>query len=392
MSYLGDALMHPVGEFIQLRREIHAHPELGFKEHRTSELVASKLSSWGYSVHRGLGETGVVGTLKRGHSNKSLGIRADMDALPIDENTQLPWQSKNKGLMHACGHDGHTASLLAAAKHIAENATFDGVLHLIFQPAEEGGGGALRMMEDGLFELFPCDAVFALHNMPGERTGHFVFRSGAMMASSDYATIQIKGLGGHAAMPHSSRDPIVACASIIMALQTIVSRNIDPVNSGVVTIGAVHAGQANNVIPSSATLEMTVRALDTKSRSIIKERIHELVHAQAKSFGVTAEIDWRAGYTVLQNSAPHTELARQVATKLFGPSRVTEEGPPITASEDFAFMLEKVPGCYFLIGNGAEGSSGACMVHNPQYDFNDEIVAVAQSFWYELVKEYLKPQ
>jgi hippurate hydrolase len=392
MSYLGDALLHPVGEFIQLRREIHAQPELGFKEHHTSELVASKLSSWGYSVHRGLGVTGVVGTLKRGHSSKSLGIRADMDALPIEENTQLPWQSKNKGLMHACGHDGHTASLLAAAKHIAENAIFDGVLHLIFQPAEEGGGGALRMMEDGLFELFPCDAVFALHNMPGVTTGHFVFRSGAMMASSDYVTIQITGVGGHAAMPHSSQDPIVACASIIMALQTIVSRNIDPVNSAVVTVGAVHAGQANNVIPNSATLEMSVRALDTKSRSIIKTRIHELVHAQAKSFGVTADIDWREGYTVLQNSSSHTELARRVATKLFGPSRVTQEGPPITASEDFAFMLEKVPGCYFLIGNGAEGSSGACMVHNPQYDFNDEIVAVAQTFWYELVKEYLKPQ
>jgi hippurate hydrolase len=388
MTYLRDALTERVGEFIQLRRDIHSHPELAFEEHRTSDLVAAKLESWGYQVHRGLGGTGVVGTLKRGSSARKLGIRADMDALPIQEATGAEWASTRQGLMHACGHDGHTAMLLAAAKAIAQEPNFDGTLNLIFQPAEEGGGGAVRMMNDGLFEHHPCDAVFAMHNMPGTPVGHFVFREGAAMASSDYVTIRIHGTGGHGAMPHRAADPLVAASSIVMALQTIVSRNVDPLHTAVVTVGALHAGQANNVIPALATLELSVRALDPQVRQLLEQRIKALVTAQAESFGVRAEVEWRQGYCVLVNHAEQTDFARQVALDLVGPERVTLQGAPLTGSEDFAFMLEKVPGSYLLIGNGDGDSAGACMVHNPGYDFNDDNIATGGSYWVALVQAY----
>ena len=389
MTYLRDALTDRVGEFIQLRRDIHRHPELAFEEHRTSDLVAAKLQSWGYQVHRGLGGTGVVGTLQRGSSQRKLGIRADMDALPIQEATGAEWASTRQGLMHACGHDGHTAMLLAAAKAIAQAPEFDGTLNLIFQPAEEGGGGAVRMMDDGLFEHHPCDAVFAMHNMPGMPVGHLVFRDGAAMASSDYATIRIHGTGGHGAMPHRAADPLVAASSIVMALQTVVSRNVDPLHTAVVTVGALHAGQANNVIPALATLELSVRALDPQVRQLLEQRIKALVTAQAESFGVRAEVQWRQGYCVLVNHSAQTEFARQVALNLVGPERVTLNGPQLTGSEDFAFMLEKVPGSYLLIGNGDGDSAGACMVHNPGYDFNDENIATGSAYWIALVKAYL---
>jgi hippurate hydrolase len=389
MTYLRDALTERVGEFIQLRRDIHRHPELAFEEHRTSDLVAAKLQSWGYQVHRGLGGTGVVGTLQRGSSERKLGIRADMDALPIQEATGAEWASTRQGLMHACGHDGHTAMLLAAAKAIAQAPDFDGTLNLIFQPAEEGGGGAVRMMDDGLFEHHPCDAVFAMHNMPGMPVGHLVFRDGAAMASSDYATIRIHGTGGHGAMPHRAADPLVAASSIVMALQTIVSRNVDPLHTAVVTVGALHAGQANNVIPALATLELSVRALDPQVRQLLEQRIKALVTAQAESFGVRAEVEWRQGYCVLVNHLEQTNLARQVALDLVGPERVTLNGPQLTGSEDFAFMLEKVPGSYLLIGNGDGDSAGACMVHNPAYDFNDDNIATGSAYWIALVKAYL---
>ena len=388
MSYMGDVLVGKVGEFIQLRRDIHRHPELAFEEHRTSDLVAAKLAGWGYAVHRGLGGTGVVGVLKKGSSNRCLGIRADMDALPIQEATGLDWASSKPGLMHACGHDGHTAMLLAAAKAIALDASFDGTLNLIFQPAEEGGGGAVRMMDDGLFDQHPCDAVFAMHNMPGTPAGHFVFRDGAAMASSDYATIRIHGTGGHGAMPHRAADPLVAAAAIVMALQTIVSRNVDPLHTAVVTVGALHAGNANNVIPAMATMELSVRALDPQVRLLLEQRIKALVSAQAESFGVLAEIDWRKGYCVLVNHACETDFARQVAINLVGTDRVTLHGPALTGSEDFAFMLEKIPGSYLLIGNGDGESAGACMVHNPAYDFNDDNIAVGAAYWIALTQEF----
>jgi hippurate hydrolase len=401
VTYLLQALAARAGEFIHLRRDIHRHPELAFEEHRTAALVAAKLGDWGYAVAAGIGGTGVVGTLRRGNGSKRLGIRADMDALPIDEASSAAWASVHTGVMHACGHDGHTAMLLAAARHLAEHGRFDGTLHLIFQPAEEGGGGALRMMADGLFERFPCDAIFAMHNMPGLAQGHLVLREGATMASSDYATVTLHGIGGHGAMPHRAADPIVAAASIVMALQTIVARNVDPLQAAVVTVGALHAGKANNVIPASATLELSVRALDREVRATLERRIKALVAAQAESFGVSARIEWRPGYAVLVNTAAETAFAREVATELVGADKVTLQGAPLTGSEDFAFMLERVPGSYVLIGNGAgeaggaavEGQSStsvACMVHNPGYDFNDGNIAVGSAYWVLLAERFLR--
>jgi len=391
VTNLLQALQARAGEFISLRRDIHRHPELAFEEHRTAALVADKLEGWGYRVHRGIGGTGVVATLVRGCGTRRLGIRADMDALPIDEASGAGWTSVHAGVMHACGHDGHTAMLLAAARHLAEHGSFDGTLHLIFQPAEEGGGGALRMMADGLFERFPCDAVFAMHNMPGIEQGRFVLREGAAMASSDYATVTITGAGGHGAMPHRAADPIVAAASIVMALQTIVSRNIDPLQAAVVTVGALHGGKANNVIPASATLEISVRALDRAVRATIERRVKALVAAQAESFDVQAQIDWRPGYAVLVNTPAETVFAREVASELVGAERVTLQGPPLTGSEDFAFMLERVPGSYVLIGNGTDSGpgGGGCMVHNPGYDFNDDNVATGSAYWVLLAERFL---
>lgn len=388
--YLGHSLTERVGEFIRLRRDIHAQPELAFEEHQTSALVADKLRAWGYEVETGLGRTGVVGTLRRGRGQRALGLRADMDALPITEASGLPWASQRAGLMHACGHDGHTATLLAAARLIAEEVSFDGVLHLIFQPAEEGAGGAVQMMADGLFERFPCDAVFALHNMPGIESGRFVFRSGPTMASSDNVTITLKGMGGHGAFPHQTRDTLVAASSLVMALQTVVSRNVDPLKTAVVTVGALHSGQANNVIPDDARLELSIRALDNDVRKLVRRRIHDLVQLQAQSYGVEANIDWREGYAVLVNSPAETALAVAVATDLLGPERVDANGPMFTASEDFAFMLQKVPGCYLFVGNGGPGTPGACAVHNPGYDFNDDIIAPGAAFWCRLVQTYLQ--
>jgi hippurate hydrolase len=388
MTQLHEVNLVEVEEFISLRRDIHQHPELAFEEHRTAALVSEKLKSWGYEVHEGIGGTGVVGVLKNGNGEMTIGLRADLDALPINEQTDLEWASKNEGVMHACGHDGHTAMLLAAAKEIADKKEFSGTINLIFQPAEEGGGGALRMMEDGLFKHFPCDAIFAIHNMPGYAVGHFIFRDGPTMSSSDYATIEILGVGGHGGMPHKASDPIVAASSIVMALQTIVSRNVDPQQSAVITVGAFNAGHANNVIPARAKLELSVRALDPQVRIDLEKRIKELVQSQAESFGLTAVVNWKRGYAVLVNSAAETEFARNVAADLFGEAAITRQGPALSGSEDFAFMLEKIPGSYLFIGNG--DTPGTCMVHNPAYDFNDGNIAIGATFWSELVKQYLK--
>jgi hippurate hydrolase len=379
-------------EFIALRRDIHRHPEMAFEEHRTSELVAQKLRGWGYQVSTGIGGTGVVGQLVRGSSSRAIGLRADMDALPIVEATGLDWASSHPGTMHACGHDGHTAMLLAAAQQLAEHGRFDGTLNLIFQPAEEGGGGALKMMEDGLFERFPCDAIFAMHNMPGYPQGHLVFRSGPFMASSDYASVTLHGVGGHGAMPHKASDPVVVAAAIVMALQTIVSRNTDPLQPAVVTVGSLRAGQANNVIPASAQLEISLRALDPQVRLDMERRIKQLITLQAESLGVRADIEWRSGYAVLVNDARQTARALAVAQQHFPAAQIEANGAMLTGSEDFAFMLERVPGCYLLIGNGSAGEPGACMVHNPAYDFNDQNIVTGASYWIALAQDLLSPQ
>ncbi|PRD68885.1 amidohydrolase [Malikia spinosa] len=384
-------------EFTALRRDIHQHPELGYQEFRTSELVAERLAAWGYQVTRGLGGTGVVGQLVRGkrgtsgQGGKRLGLRADMDALPIQEATGLPHASCHAGLMHACGHDGHTATLLAAAKHLAEQGDFDGTLNLIFQPAEEGLGGARKMMEDGLFEQFPCDAIFAMHNMPGFPRGKLLLREGATMASSENITITLEGQGGHGAMPHVAIDPVVAGSAIVLGLQTIVARNVPPLQMAVITVGAFQAGQANNVIPQRATLELSVRSLDREVHQLLNRRIRELVEAQAQSYGCQASVEFRGGYPVLVNTQPETDFARQVALELVGPENVELQTAPLTGSEDFAFMLEQLPGSYLFIGNGdqASGGHGACMVHNPNYDFDDGNIAIGAAFWVKLAERFL---
>jgi hippurate hydrolase len=382
------ALQPLAAEFVALRRDLHRHPELGLKEFRTSDLVADRLKEWGYSVHRGLASTGVVAQLVRGTGTKRLGLRADMDALPILEQNTFAHASCHAGVMHACGHDGHTAMLLAAAKHIAHSVEFSGTLNLIFQPAEEHPGGAKIMIEEGLFDRFPCDAIFAMHNMPGHPAGHLVFREGAAMASSDDVSITVTGQGGHGAMPHKAQDVVVAASAIVMALQTVVSRNVDPLQTAVVTIGAFHAGQANNVLPASAQLELSVRALDRDVRNLLEQRIRALVTAQAESFGVQAHIDYRRDYPVLVNTPAETEMARQAGLALVGPDQVTLQGDALTGSEDFASMLEHCPGSYVLIGNG-EGE-GSCMVHNPGYDFNDAILTTGAAFWSLLVQRTLR--
>ena len=389
MSALIDALYAQADEFISVRRDIHSEPELAFEEFRTADLVAERLTSFGYTVHRGLGGTGVVGQLVSGDGGKRLGLRADMDALPIIEANNFGYASKRRGVMHACGHDGHTAMLLAAAKYLAASGRFSGTLNLIFQPAEEGKGGAKRMMDEGLFEQFPCDAIFAMHNMPGLPQGHFAVRPGPTMASADNVTITLHGYGGHGAMPHRAQDPLVAAASLVMALQTIVSRNVDPQQTAVVTVGALHAGVANNVIPQTATLELSVRALDPAVRNLLEARIRAIATAQAESFGVRAEINYQRGYPVLVNTAAEAEFACGVARDLVGDGRVEWNAAAVTGSEDFAFMLEKLPGCYFFIGNGDGDSAGACMVHNPGYNFNDDNIGVGSAMWVALTQRYL---
>ena len=395
MSVL-ETLKAQAAPFVALRHDLHRHPELGLQEFRTSALLAEQLEGWGYTVTRGLAGTGLVAQLVRGKGRKRLGLRADMDALPIQEANTFAHRSVHEGVMHACGHDGHTAMLMAAAKHIADEVAFSGTLNLIFQPAEEHPGGAKLMIEQGLFKQFPCDAIFAAHNMPGIAAGQLVFIEGPAMASSDDVTITLTGTGGHGAMPHRAQDPIVAAASIVMTLQTIVSRNVDPQHTAVITVGSLVAGKANNVIPASARLELSVRALDREVRDLLQERITALVSAQAQSLGVQATIDYKRDYPVLVNTAAETELARQVGTELVGAERVTRQGRPLTGSEDFAFMLEHCPGSYFMIGNGAGEGTGesavahACMVHNPGYDFNDEILPVGAAFWALLTQRYLK--
>jgi hippurate hydrolase len=374
-------------EMIALRHRIHAHPELAYEEFATADLVAERLQEWGYTVTRGLGKTGVIGQLKVGNGTKRLGLRADMDALPIHEQTGLPYASTLPGKMHACGHDGHTAMLLAAAKHLARTKSFDGTLNLIFQPAEEGQAGAKKMLEDGLFDAFPCDAVFAMHNMPGHPTGKFGFLPGSFMASSDTVIVKVTGRGGHGAVPHKAVDPVVVCAQIVLALQTIVSRNIAPLDMAIVTVGAIHAGEAPNVIPESAEMRLSVRALKPEVRDYLQTRITEVVQAQAAVYGARAEVDYQRRYPVLVNDAAMTDFAQQVALDWLGEAGLIPNMQPLTGSEDFAFLLERCAGSYLIIGNG--DGEGGCMVHNPGYDFNDDCLATGAAYWVRLTESCL---
>ncbi|MDE2289506.1 M20 aminoacylase family protein [Pandoraea sp.] len=374
-----------------IRHQIHQHPELAYEEVETGALVAHKLREWGYAVTTGVGKTGVVGTLKVGHGKRSIGIRADMDALPIVEETGLPYASRQPGKMHACGHDGHTTMLLGAAQYLANTRRFSGTVHLYFQPAEEHGvnSGARAMIEDGLFERFPCDAVFGMHNHPGMPPGTFLFRNGPFMSAGDKVFITIKGVGGHAARPHLTVDPVVAAASVVMALQTVVARNIDPTEPAVVTVGVLQAGTANNVISNSAKLELSVRSFSPAVREKLRQRITELVHDQAKSYGASAEIEYIMGYPVVVNSERETEFAIQVAQELVGPDKVVPHTGLLMGSEDFAYMLQQRPGCFLRLGNG-EGEDG-CMVHNPGYDFNDKNLPIGAAYWARLVERFLEP-
>ncbi|WP_175693846.1 M20 aminoacylase family protein [Burkholderia ambifaria] len=375
-------------DLIEVRRRIHAHPELAFEETLTSDLVAELLTGWGYEVHRGIGKTGVVGVLREGQGTRTVGLRADMDALPLAETTGLPYASRHANKMHACGHDGHTAMLLCAARHLAATRQFSGTLNLIFQPAEENFGGAKSMMDDGLFDRFPCDAIFAIHNMPGRAAGDMAFRTGAAMASADRVTITLRGVGGHGAMPHFARDPMSAAGSIMVALQTIVAREVDAQHAAVITVGSVQAGETFNIIPETVVMKLSVRALNADVRALLARRIEALVKGQAESFGVAAEVDYDYGYPVLVNHPEPTAFAADIARQMLGAERVETEAAPLMGSEDFAFMLEARPGCYAFIGNGI-GSKGGCMVHNPGYDFNDDILAVGASYWVRVAEAWL---
>ncbi|WGG61186.1 M20 aminoacylase family protein [Brucella intermedia] len=371
-------------EFITLRHDIHQHPELAFHEHRTSRLVASKLASWGYDVTAGIAGTGVVATLVRGEGQRRLAIRADMDALPIEEATGLDYASRNKGVMHACGHDGHTTILLAAARYLAEEGDFSGTLDLVFQPAEEIGAGARKMISEGLFEQFPVDAVFGLHNWPGVTAGRFGFVNGPAMASVDKAVIKIVGKGGHGAEPHNAVDPIVAAASLITALQSIVSRNVDPREMAVVTVGSIHGGEASNVIPGSVELQLTIRSYSEEVRRGLQVRIPALARAQAESFGAVAEVDYRLGFPSVINPVEETAFARKVAADAFGDDALEGAFAPRTASEDFAFLLQAKPGSYLFIGNG-----DSAPLHSAEYNFNDQIIAPAALYWVQLAEAFL---
>ncbi|WP_371366572.1 M20 aminoacylase family protein [Pseudomonas sp. QL9] len=376
-------------EFTRIRRQIHQHPELGFEEHRTSALVAGLLREWGYEVHEGVGGTGVVGVLRLGNGARSLGIRADMDALPIQEASGVPHCSQHAGKMHACGHDGHTAILLCAARYLAETKAFDGTLNLIFQPAEEQLGGAVAMMDDGLFERFPCDAVYALHNAPGLPVGCFLTREGPLSASSDRVSIRLLGVGGHGAMPHTAKDPVVAAAELVLALQTIVSRNVPSTETAVVTVGSIHAGDAPNVIPDQAVLQLSVRATIPEVRELLKKRIAEVAHGVAAVHGIEVDYRYEELMPVLVNTPEETRLLREVASELVGPQRLLSNPPAgFLGSEDFAWMLQRRPGCYIALGNGQSGPSG-CMVHNPGYDFNDAAIPFGASLWARLAEKYL---
>ncbi|HVK93748.1 MAG TPA: M20 aminoacylase family protein [Noviherbaspirillum sp.] len=393
-------LIDPITQFHfelqQIRRDIHAHPELCFEEHRTADVIAQKLSAWGIPVIRGMGVTGVVGIIKNGSSERAIGLRADMDALPVQELNTFAHTSKHVGKMHACGHDGHVAMLLGAAYYLSQHRNFDGTVYLIFQPAEEGGGGAKRMMDDGLFTTCPMEAVFGMHNWPGVAVGTFGVTAGPMMASSNEFEVVVKGKGAHAAQPHKGIDPIMVAIQIAQSWQTIITRNKSPIDTAALSITQIHAGSATNVIPDDATLIGTVRTFTTEVLDLIEQRMQAIATHTAQAFGAEVDFRFKRNYPPLVNHAQETAFAIEVLQSIVGVDNVDARIEPTMGAEDFAFMLQEKPGCYVFIGNG-EGDHrisghglGPCNLHNPSYDFNDQLLPIGATYWVRLAESHLR--
>ena len=389
-----EPILSDVAAIQAIRRDIHAHPELCFQEERTADVIAKALTDWGIPIHRGLGKTGVVGIVKNGTSSRALGLRADIDALPMTEHNTFAHASKHPGKMHACGHDGHTAMLLAAAKHLSKHRNFDGTVYLIFQPAEEGGGGANVMIKDGLFEKFPMEAVFGAHNWPGMPVGTFGVNPGAMMASGNRFSVTIRGKGSHAALPHLGIDPVPIAAQLINGFQTIITRNRRPLEPGVISVTMLQAGEALNVVPDSCTLSGTVRTFSYELLDLIEKRMREMSEHTCAAFGATCEFEFNRYYPPTINHPAETEFVRKVLGEVVGPANV-QAFEPTMGSEDFSFFLQAKPGCYFVIGNGdgahREGGHGLgpCMLHNPSYDFNDDLIPLGATAWVRMAEQWL---
>ena len=391
-----DSIVTQAAGISSVRRDIHAHPELCFEEMRTADVIAAKLTEWGIPIHRGMGTTGVVGIVKSGTSNRAIGLRADIDALPMTEFNRFAHASQYPGKMHACGHDGHIAMLLGAAQHFAKHRNFDGTVYLIFQPAEEGGGGAREMIKDGLFEQFPMDAVFGMHNWPGMPVGSFALSSGPVMASSNEFKIVIKGRGSHAALPHNSIDPVPIACQMVQGFQTIISRNKKPVDAGVVSVTMIHTGEATNVVPDSCEIRGTVRTFTNEVLDLIETRMQAIAEHTCAAFGATCEFNFVRNYPPTVNHPVETEFARSVMTEIVDASQVHQQEQTMGA-EDFAYMLQVKPGAYCFIGNG-DGShreighgAGPCMIHNPSYDFNDDLIPLGATYWVRLSEKWLAP-
>jgi amidohydrolase len=386
-----DPILALQAQLQQIRRDIHAHPELCYEERRTADVVAEKLIEWGIPVVRGMGITGVVGIIKKGDSARGIGLRADMDALPMQEINQFSHASRHDGKMHACGHDGHTAMLLGAAHYLQHHAQFDGTVYLIFQPAEEGGAGAKRMLEDGLLARCPMQTVYGMHNWPGLETGQFAVKPGPMMASSNEFEVIIEGKGGHAALPHKSIDPVMVAVQIVQAWQTIISRNTNPLDSALLSVTQINAGSTTNVIPDNARLAGTVRTFTLPVLDMVEQRMQEIADYTARAFGAQATFKFRRNYPPLVNHPEQTALAVKVLQDMVGIENVDTQAEPTMGAEDFAYLVQALPGCYVFIGNGdgthrTEGHGlGPCNLHNASYDFNDDLLPIGASYWVRLV-------
>ena len=389
-----DSILADAPALTALRRDLHAHPELSFEEVRTSDLIARKLTEWGIPIHRGLGKTGVVGIVRNGSSERAVGLRADIDALPMTEHNRFAHASTQPGRMHACGHDGHTAMLLAAAKHLAKHRNFDGTVYLVFQPAEEHGGGAREMIKDGLFERFPMEAIFGAHNWPGMAAGQFAVRSGPVFASSNEFRIKIRGKGAHAAMPHNGIDPVPVACQMVQAFQTIITRNKRPLETAVISVTMIHAGEVTNVVPDSCEIQGTVRTFTTEALDLIERRMKTIAEATCAAFEAHCDFRFDRNYPPTVNHPAETAFVRGLLAEVAGAANVLEFEPTMGA-EDFSFFLLEKPGCYFLIGNGdgahRQGGHGMgpCMLHNPSYDFNDELIPLGATAWVRLAEKWL---